>query len=84
MFQMSGDANEAKDFIADLLDKVGIDEDKWREHMNSLPKEQRTMTFTFDTGDVKNGFIAKFNYIFTAVDLIITDQKVLDEFTKED
>jgi hypothetical protein len=72
-------ADEATQFIGDLLEKFGTDTDKWREHLNNLPKDQREMTFTFDTDGVKNGFVLKLNYIYTAVEIIIKDEKVLKE-----
>jgi hypothetical protein len=80
---MKTDEKHVKQLLTDMLDKFGLDEDKWREHMNSLPKEERSMEFVFDTDAVKNGFVLKFNYIVSAVDITITDQKLLEEIEKD-
>ncbi len=80
MFDMTGSLKEIKKFLGEMLEKHGIDEDKWREDLNSLPKTQRSMVLTFDTDDVKQGFVVKFNFIFSAVEIIIKDEKVLKDF----
>jgi len=83
MLDISADVDKAKELFGEMLEKYGVDEDKWREGLNELPKDQRQMVFTFDTGDIKDGFIAKFNFIFTAVELTI-DEKTLKEIKEAD
>jgi len=68
-----------KKAFGDMIEKFGLDEDNWRDYMNSLPKEERSMEFVFDTDNVKEGVLIKFNYLISAVDIIITDQKLLEE-----
>ena len=84
MLDISADVDKAKELFGEMLEKYGVDEDKWREGLNELPKDQRQMVFTFDTGDIKDGFIAKFNFVFTAVELTLKDEKILEAIEEAD
>ena len=80
---MKFDEKHIKEAFGDMIEKFGLDEDKWREYMNSRPKEERSMEFVFDTDNVKRGVLIKFNYLVSAVDITITDQKLLEEIEKD-
>ena len=83
---MNVSEQNVKKFFLDMLEKNGVDEDKWREAMNARPKNEREMEFKFDTEIVKDGFVLKFNYLITSVEITVNDEearKAIEEGTME-
>jgi hypothetical protein len=60
---------EVKDNLGKMLEECGLDEHKWREYLNKLPMDQRSMSISFDVDGKKDAFVFKFNYIITTVEL---------------
>ena len=58
-----------KSFLAEMMEKHGLDADAWRQEINESPVDQRQMNFSFDTDQVKDGFKLKISFIVTRVEI---------------
>ena len=77
---ISGDIDpvEIKKAFMKIIEECGLDEDKWREHLNDRPQSERFMSFSFDSDEVKNAFNVKINFTVSRVELEV-DEKFREE-----
>ena len=77
---MSGvNVGDVREVIGHLLEKNGIDEQKWKDDLNNKDKEIRTINLNFDTETTKDGFKLKVYYNVTKVKIDITCPETLKE-----
>ncbi len=81
---MSGaNVGKVKEVIGILLEKNGIDPQKWKDDLNSKDEETRTIDLRFDTETTKDGFRLRVYYDVTKVKIDITCPETLKELEED-
>ena len=76
------DVEKGKDYFLELLQNCGLDMDAWVDYIRKdTPADQKFMTFTFDTDNMKKAVTIKmwFDVVKTEIDIADPEMKEMIE-----